>query len=104
MDKAEKSESMAADFEGSHFPTLYVSHANNVGRGEGVGAVRNFCNITYDDFFLFAVVDEKAKAYFGPPQGGMYICNACGSTQKSQSNMICHIESKHLALNLKCVF
>ena len=51
MDKAEKSESMAADFEGSHFPTLYVSHANNVGRGEGVGAVRNFCNITYDHFF-----------------------------------------------------
>ena len=52
MDKAEKSESMAADFEGSHFPTLYVSHANNVGRGEGVGAVRNFCNITYDLFFF----------------------------------------------------
>ena len=51
-----------------------------------------------------AVIDEKAKAYFGLPQGDMYICNACGSTQKSQFHMICHIESKHLDLRLKCVF
>ena len=53
--------------------------------------------------FHFAVLDEQVRPFFGPrSQEGLYICNACGSAQKSHSNMTNHIESKHLALNLKC--
>jgi len=49
------------------------------------------------------VLDEQVRPYFGPrSQEGLYLCNACGSAQKSHSNMTSHIESKHLALNLKC--
>ena len=56
------------------------------------------------ELFHFPALDDQVKPYFGPPQEGVYYCNACGSTQRSQSNMMCHVESKHLNLNLKCVF
>ena len=50
----------------------------------------------------FAVLEEQVRTFFGPKLEGLYSCNACGSTQKSHSNMTNHIESKHLSLCLKC--
>ena len=57
-----------------------------------------------ESHFSFAVLDQHVRPYFGPrSQEGLYICNACGSTQRSHSNMTNHVESKHLSLTLKCI-
>ena len=55
-------------------------------------------------FHLIAVLDDHVRSFFGPrSQEGLYVCNACGSTQRSHSNMTNHVESKHLSLSLKCI-
>jgi len=44
---------------------------------------------------------EKIQMFFGR-QNGMYICRACGSVQKSHSNLRFHVESKHYSPGYAC--
>ena len=47
-------------------------------------------------------VDEQVRPFFGRTNQGLYKCNGCGEVKTAHSNLRNHIESKHLALNLKC--
>ena len=42
------------------------------------------------------------KEYFGKVQGGAYVCKACGKSERSHSNLRCHVESQHYSPGYSC--
>ena len=42
------------------------------------------------------------RDYFGRTNEGLFICKACGKTQRSYSNMRHHVESKHYSPGYTC--
>ena len=46
-------------------------------------------------------IDEKLREFF-ERQDGLYLCKACGKTEKSHSNMRYHVESRHYTPGYSC--
>ena len=46
--------------------------------------------------------DAHVRQYMGRSQMGLYECKACGSLQRSHSNLRVHVESKHYSPGYPC--